>query len=415
MMNYQKYIRIYVLLLFCFMARVILAETYYANCYVKMEAVPTGQGTVYLNSNDETPSVQTGPAEYAELKATISNSGWDKDDNSIFKCDFHAFPADGYDFVAFAYKNESGIYNESDWIGTENPLKAIVLKGRQYIEQDYERSKSAGWYDTVSYVAIFKERDTSVSNVPVRYYESQDESFGSWTSELINGGKQVRLTATPAPSMRFKGWRNNLDSIVSKNEVYEVENVNYALMPDFDLLPLTLPADYCGYSSPTFMSFSEFGDLNAYKVYDVDGMVAIKKINYAGPNEGVILMGVADQEYELTNKGYSQGKRNEDNLLKGTADGPVVSNGNLFVLSDDGRGFTRLDCGEIVPQNSAYLEIDDSPFDFIEILNRPILNSISDLEINNTVGSARYNMAGQRVNTSYRGLVMENRRKVVIR
>jgi len=423
MINHVKSFRMITLLLSCMLGGVVEA-TPFKNIYVALEVAQTGQGTVYLKvPSDEHPQ-QSNTAENVELKATIGENGSDN-----YECELHAIPETGYDFVAFARKNATGVYTESDYIGTDNPLKVNVNNDYQIVGQDnYDEVHGRDdWSATPDheFVAIFKEQDTSVNNVIVDYYQplfsgEQDNTFGTWSSELINSGSQVRLTAIPAAGMRFVCWHNATGESVSTESVYEVSNTNATYKPEFNLLPITLPAELCTYSNSKQQRYDDWNmeGLEAYKVTAVGSQLTLVKVKHANAGEGVILKGAASQEYEMSYQGLFLGEENSnsDNLLQGTASGTAVSDGTFFVLADGnhGIGFYRLKSGQIVPQNKAYLQIPDPSRSFVALENSDEVTAISRM-VNDKKAVMRFNMAGQRVSADYKGLVLENGRKIIMK
>ena len=242
--------------------------------------------------------------------------------------------------------------------------------------------------------------------------------------------------------MRLVGWHRTTgynynyenveptqSDILSEDLVYEVDNdptKSEVYRPEFDLASVTMPADYnvMTYCHKIGPRFDEQNIAVAYKVTGVEnGELQLTQIKHIGPGEdgghGVILKAPKGSTIPLT-YGYlnlgGNAEDNKDNLLQGAEDADVVSDGTLLVLADgsQGLGFYRLKSGEKVEKGKAYLKQTDisTSRDFIGFANDET-TSITSTSDAPTATSVVYNMAGQRVNGSYSGLVIQNGRKFI--
>ena len=354
--NFSKLLAAFVLTLMAVTAQ----ATPYKNIYVTIEVVQTGAGTVYLEAPSETHGSQSVAGVKSELKASFGEQG-----EGNYPCLLHATPSQGFDFLGFAVKNERGVYTEEDIFSKENPATVNVNTNRAEDGKDSAQGADDGWAQAqeknnwsatpdFEYVALFKELDQSVNNVKVEYYQAlfsavQDQTYGTWTSELIEDGAKVKLTAVPAEGMRFVCWRDVTGNKLSTELEMIVDNVNSTYKVDFDLLPITMPATLCTFSSDKQARFDNWNEegLKAYKVTEVGDVLTLVQVRHAGPGKGVIVEGEVGQTYEMSYQGLFLDEDNSDNLLIGTADGPVEANGNIFVLADgeQGVGFYRLASG----------------------------------------------------------------------
>jgi hypothetical protein len=414
-----------------FMAAGHVCATPYKNIHVTLEVAQTGAGTVYLedcNNNTEHPEYHTvapsggenSSEEIADLQATF---GEEKvNDVAHYYCILHAIPNSGYDVVGFALKNASGIYTDEDLIGTGNYLKVDVnVSDDRSNDTDYNTVHATGWPDTpdFEFVVIFKPLDTSTNNVAVGYYQplfsgAQDDTFGTWNAELVEGGTKVKLTAIPADGMRFVCWRNAQGNEVCTDLNMTVDNVTSTFWADFDLSPCTLPAELSTYSHRKQSRFDNIDGLVAYKVTAVNNTLTLEEVRHADPGEGVILKGNAGSTYNMSYQGLFLNEDNSDNLLKGTAIGTVAANGNIYVLANGnhGIGFYRLAAGSEVPQGKAYLELPDGAARAFVGLGDDVSTSIAAVSLM-PLSAPVFNMAGQRVNGAYKGFVIQNGRKMI--
>ena len=233
---------------------------------------------------------------------------------------------------------------------------------------------------------------------------------------MINEASKVKLTAIPAAGMRFVCWRDANNQELTTDLEYIVDNVASSYKAEFNLAPHTLPAELSTYSNSKQSRFDyENSGLSAYKVTAVNDKLTLVKVRHANAGEGVILQGETGKEYETSYTGLFLDEDNSDNLLKGTASGPVTANGKIYVLANkkQGLGFYKLADNEEVPQGKAYLEIDDANnardfFGFDDGTTTSI-SSVTEVEQPTPI----YNMAGQRVSSSFSGLVIQNGRKYI--
>lgn len=420
----QTFFKLFSLLLLGMVAGGAQAATYnYKNIFVRMNVVPTGAGKIYMAAKSGDDRQETSKeSDSVDFKATISKDTEKINDVEYdrYWCNLYADPDPGFDFEGFYKKNDQG---EDVLIGTTNPLKVNVDVDGRSTDTDRQKVINSGWEENPDheFFAKFKTLDTSVNNFTVGYYQpafsgGQDEDFGTCDSELIDEGAKVRLTANPKPRMRFIRWYNALDEELSTDEEMIVKNVNSTYKMEFDLDSITLPAELSTYSFNIQTRFDDWNKegLTAYKVTAVNDKLTLVQVEHAGANDGVILQGVANKKYEMSYQGLFYGEDNSDNLLKGTANGPVDANGNIFVLANGnhGVGFYKLKDGEQVPLNKAYLEITNASRDFIGF-DTDETTSITSTSDTPTSTPIIYNMAGQRVNDSYNGLVIQNGRKYI--
>lgn len=431
-MKTNNIIRLLVAFAICLFSLGVQADAYYKNFTVKVGATPTGCGKVYISytvdNNDTQETVHD--AESVDANITVSS-------NDGYHCKLYAEPNLGWELEGFVTELKES-YDETDFLLTEDSSKrllsggSVLLGGDERYDHDgdgdggYNTAQGKGWdYAPVKqYYAVFKELDTSVNNVTVDYYlplfsSVQDASFGTFTNEMINDGLQVRLTAIPSYGMRFVAWHNIDGSVASSDLVFEVNNVKSQYNAEFDLLPLTLPTELSTYSATTQVRLDHWNneELKGYKVTSVGNVLTLKQVRHVGADEGVILQGEANQTYEMTYQGLFLDEDNSDNLLKSTANGTVEANGKIYVLVDgnDGIGFYRLKDGESVPRGKAYLELGDDARSFIGFEDDEIVTSIVSVRKNAQTEPGVYNMAGQLVNDAYKGIVIQNGRKVIRR
>ena len=436
--------RFVVVLLLC-MAAATASATPYKNIFVKLTPTPGGAGVVYMKTDDE-KQVSTENADGSvELKATIgengNEAGNDTDLKGFYECWLYAIPEDGYELVGFTkvLKEKFEDYVESDFLVQASKAGEAVnnhpdgfrvnvnipraAEGTNNREEVRERNDWSAAPDHQFY-AVFKESDKPVNRVSVSYFKTwlngyQDNTFGTWTSEIIDDGLNVRLTAVPAEGIRFLYWHQDENGNTLSDELeMTVPNVLSTYSPEFDLAPITLPADTSVYSNKKQCRYDNWNEegLEAYKVTAVDDIVTLVKVRHANPNEGVILVGTKGQEYGMSYVGLYLDEDNSDNMLKSTANGSIFAPEDVFVLDNGakGLGFYRAEADTEIPQGQAYLELEGETRDFIGFTKDDTPTAISSVSTTPQSTPFIYNMVGQRVSRSFNGIVIQNGRKYTI-
>lgn len=160
----QNINKIFVAIVLCLMA-VTAQATPYKNIYVTLEVSPSGAGTVYISDPSTDHPSQTEPGDSVEMKGTFGEDHNDGDDvdwtGRYYYCELHATANEGFEFVGFAYKNDTGVYTDADIIGTDNPLKVnINIDSKTEGENNYDEVKARNdWNSTPDhqFVAVFVE------------------------------------------------------------------------------------------------------------------------------------------------------------------------------------------------------------------------------------------------------------------
>ena len=422
----QTMIRLFSLLLLGMVATGAQADTYFKNYTIKLNATPSGCGKVYVKTNDQNTEKQNvGGTESVELNATISGG------DNVYKCTLVAEQNEGFSFAGFT-KELKQSYSDEDFISKISPYDVVlgnqtsenvdvIVKQGGDVTAGYNEAVKKGWDNapTCQFYAIFEKKQF---NVNVAYLEpianqKQSETCGTWTRELTTDGK-VRLTAIPKPGFIIKEWIDSNGTIITDNPIV-VENEDVTYYPNFDLAPFEMPNSTLATFSHVFLVNYESTINQGMKAYKVTAIGAngltLEQVHYVGSNTGVIVEAEPNATYTMTYYGVFFNLDDGGNLLKSSASGPVPANGKIYVLANkkQGLGFYKLADNEEVPQGKAYLEIDDAnnARDFIGFDDGTTtsISSVAEVEQPTPI----YNMAGQRVSSSFSGLVIQNGRKYI--
>lgn len=429
----QTIIRLFSLLLLGMVAMGAQATAYYKNYRIKLDGNPTGKGKVYVSwtINNDGTSTTDNNAESVDVNATVSSSNG-------YHCKLYAVPIQGYELLGFSTELHEKVsdYTEDEFIKKENDPNTRMMSGDQVTlgengteEKDndgsgdtgYDDAQKAGWANAPikQFYAIFKE---TLINVKVEYFQpgfsaEQSSTCGTWTRELTTDGK-VLLTAIPKPGFIVKEWRDANGTVSTENPI-TVENEDVTYYPNFDLAPFEMPnSTLATFSHVYFVNYeaAKPDGLKAYKVTAIGANgLTLEQVKQVNANTGVIIEAEPNETYTITYNGVIFPSDQNGNLLKSSASGPVQANGKIYVLAkkNQGLGFYKLADGAEVPQGKAYLEIDDANnardfFGFDDGTTTSI-SSVAEVEQPTPI----YNMAGQRVSSSFSGLVIQNGRKYI--
>ena len=156
------------LLLLTMLPAGVQADSCYKNFHVKLDAVPTGAGLVYLDyfvDLDAYPKVTitTPPTESVDEDITVQGSDY-------YACNLLAEPASGWELVGFT-RDLKDEYAPEDFLGTDSPTEVVVGNfNPRYVfdAQSYEAAQEVGWdhADTLQYYAIFRRTDSEGILIP---------------------------------------------------------------------------------------------------------------------------------------------------------------------------------------------------------------------------------------------------------
>lgn len=158
--------------------------------------------------------------------------------------------------------------------------------------------------------------------------------------------------------------------------------------------------------------------------YSADGMTAFainyddvtNKIDYhpitgvVPANTAVMVKGTPSTDYTLTPASATATTIDTD-LKK--ADGVLTADGTHygFATVNGLSGFYRIVSGEVIPARKGYLVISSSNAKAFYGIDQT--TGIGSAELNTATDTPRYNLAGQRVDASYKGIILQNNRKYI--
>lgn len=258
------------------------------------------------------------------------------------------------------------------------------------------------------------------SSSPTLNYYITDSKNAANSLEVLNGRYLQDADITNAYQI-VRG-----DEVVVKATV-ETTNKGAKILKDVHLISIKEYQDQAKVSSAgwaTFVSrravdFSNTSNISAYTVkYDATGnKVTLTPVRAIPGNTAVVIKG-KEGTYNLQRSNESTAVANNDLKFSDT-DTKVASPFNIYVLAQQGNGcgFYPVKAGDTLAPFKGYLTIPTAssaakPFYAIGNTTTGINNAVVEAK---NVDGVRYNLAGQRVNSNYKGLVIVNGHKVIIK
>ena len=263
---------------------------------------------------------------------------------------------------------------------------------------------------------VVKTDQFDSSSPTLNYYIADSENAAN-SLEVLNGRYLQDADIT------------NANQIVRGDEVIVKATVESAkVLKDVHLISIKEYQDQAKVSSAgwaTFVSrravdFSNTSNISAYTVkYDATvNKVTLTPVRAIPGNTAVVVKG-KEGTYNLQRSKESTAVANNDLKFSDT-DTKVTSPFNIYVLAQqgDGCGFYPVKAGETLAPFKGYLCIKTAstaaakPF---YAIGDNTTTGINTVEKAKNMEGVRYNFAGQRVNNSYKGLVIVNGYKVIIK
>ena len=258
------------------------------------------------------------------------------------------------------------------------------------------------------------------SSIPTLNYYIADSKNAANSLEVLNGRYLQDADITNAYQI-VRG-----DEVVVKATVGST-NKGAKVLKDVHLISINEYIDQAKVSSAgwaTFVSrravdFYKNSGITAYTVkYDATAnQMTLSPVAAIPGNTAVVVKG-KEGTYNLQRSNESTAVANNDLKFSDT-DTKVASPFNIYVLAQQGNGcgFYPVKAGDTLAPFKGYLTITAAssaakPFYAIGNTTTSINNAV--VEAKNVEG-VRYNFAGQRVNNSYKGLVIVNGHKVIIK
>lgn len=152
-------------------------------------------------------------------------------------------------------------------------------------------------------------------------------------------------------------------------------------------------------------------DASTVTLTKVDGLVI-------PANTGVILYSAEGGEKTLTYGGTTEADFT-DNILKATNSSTVTAGDNYYALVAGAQTIAKVESGVSIPENKAYLVYTGSDAKSLRIVFGDATTGIGQVEAGQVQSTGQnapaYNLAGQRVGKAYKGIVVKNGKKYIVK
>ena len=176
-------------------------------------------------------------------------------------------------------------------------------------------------------------------------------------------------------------------------------------------------AGWASFSSEKNVDFTQVDELTPYAVTSFEDVAELEPITTAIPaNNGVFVKGEAGT-YEIPTVAEAD-ELSGTNLLGATSNQEVVGDESTIYalgLKDGKAGLMLVTAGTTIAANKAYLEkAGGGAKNFVPFADGET-TAIETLDNVQSANSAAYNLQGQRVGNDYKGIVVKNGKKLVVR
>lgn len=244
-----------------------------------------------------------------------------------------------------------------------------------------------------------------------------------YTINLISGEETLYTSETATVAINGSGTFEYTTALAAGDYTLRV-NIVYSLTPAFDYLliekaasptvTVSTTSNLCSYSNANAVTVPD--DVTIYiatKADATDGVTLTAVETKVIPaNTGVILYSNGGGEKALTYGGTADATLYADNLLKATGSSTYTATGTEYALVKDAQEVANITADVVIPANKAYLTIEANAAKLAVNFGGSVstgINAVGAASFN--VNGATYNIAGQRVGASYKGLVVKNGKK----
>lgn len=308
---------------------------------------------------------------------------------------------------------------EGDQAGTDltcsNGATGVVA-AQNYTNRGYQ----LGTYQAGKYDVIVNITANAGRNIVVRDASSTDQETNALASTdgKSTGEQTLEFTLTEEKTLLVNGHNAGVKSNQSADFDYVIVKLIEAAQPEVKTATVTIneTSKVASYSNDAVVTVPE--DVKVYIVTKVsaDGAKLAQvdtKVIPAG--QGVILYSETPGDKTLTLEGEADESLFSANLLKATGSQTVTSDGAMYAVYMGQQIFARVMEGVVIPANKAYLATAASTPSKLT-MNFGSTTGIQGVSAEENVDNAPvYNIAGQRVGKNYKGIVIVNGKKMIIK
>lgn len=266
-----------------------------------------------------------------------------------------------------------------------------------------------------SYEAIVKIVDNAARNIVIRDASLDDQTINAFASTDGRSIGEQSLFFTLAEEKNLVANGHNSD----KGKANQSADYDYIIIKKLATPTVTInPSSHlASYSNDYAVTVPE--DVVIYKATEVnDNTVSLAKVNTTviPAKTGVILYSATTGEKTLTYGGEADATAYDGNALKATGNSTVTAGDNVYALLAGTQSLAKVQSGIEIPANKAYLEVTGSGAKLNFVIDGQVTGISSVKSEEGRVGDEpAYNLAGQRVGKNYKGIVVKNGRKYIVK
>lgn len=244
-----------------------------------------------------------------------------------------------------------------------------------------------------------------IGNNSTKYTEAEFTVYATTGSLYINGANSGTEKTNLSTSFDYVLIKRIGDATVSKS---------------------ISAAGWATYCSPYALDFSNVEGLTAYivKGADAEGNLAKTEVTTVPANTGVLLKGAAG-DYNISVVASSSTDVTDNKMVGVTAETKLAATGGWVLMDSPSLGFYCNTNEFTLGANTAYIPVDEDDFKTpptegaktrffsLDGEDATAINGIKGEK--NADNAAIYNLAGQRVNGGYKGIVIKNGKKVFVK
>lgn len=243
------------------------------------------------------------------------------------------------------------------------------------------------------------------------------KAFSNKNGEITQNGPSITLRAGDT---NIKATRNDIVNVIGFPSVYEKEETRTIQLAIWEQSAIdvintesltTSAGGYATYSADYAVNYSELG-LTAYTltVDETNKTVTAKEFTGVVPAGGAVLVkGDASKAYTLTPATTEGDATFATDLKTGATKADGTQYG--FTTKFDTPAFAQVQLGQDIPAKKGYIVLNGAPAAKYAINFDGEATGIHTIEAASAANGAMYNLAGQRVDKSYKGIVIVNGKK----
>lgn len=278
--------------------------------------------------------------------------------------------------------------------------------------QNYtNRGFSLGTYAAGSYAAVVKITANANRNIVVRDASSTDQTTNAFASTdgTSTGEQTLKFTLTEEKTLLVNGHNSGAKANQSAD-------FDYILVRKIDAPTVVIDEEshLASYSNAATVTVPD--DVLVYVATGTEGstlQLSLVDTKVIPAGQGVLLYSSEGGTKTLAYAGTADATLFAANKLSATADEAVTATGAEYALFQGTQTMRKVKAGVSIPAHKAYMKAASSAARLN--LSFGAATGIHGVATARQAATARYNLAGQRVGDGYRGIVVENGKKHIVK